>query len=536
MTDNRANRKLANTAFFAVCALSLTLSTTASAADLPADMQDRLKFGVRAYDAGENRSAFDTFFRLMSEGGQKFGASDGRMLRLYTNMGELYNKEKQFAYAEQCLKRGLNIAQKGFGDNSIQSVPALINLAQNYVDQGKDGLAQPLFKKALAIVDKPADTTLRPYVVVIETNLGSMYFAEGNYPAAEPHFKRAQQVATEALGAAHKWTITIGGMYAASLNAQGKTKEAKRAEQAAIAKSNEALSPVGAWNKQIAMADAAMAEKRYVDAESALKLALQAAQEIAAEPMLQALTLTRYAEVLLAQDKPMIAVEKLKTAQTIADSVLGSEDKAVLARAKQLADLERAHEQYADAEHLYLRVLKNVGKEFGTDSDQYAAALADLAGVYNGWAHYPQAVPYYTELLSLQEKKFGMDSDKLIPTLSALANAAQNNTQYFSKVNEKAEEHYNRAADIATKKFGKSSKGLAVILDSMSHYYQRRLDWDKATKTCAQVVSANEKNFGMDSPETVKALEHYAVVLRAAGMRDKAEPIESRIAKIKSTR
>ena len=86
------------------------------------------------------------------------------------------------------------------------------------------------------------------------------------------------------------------------------------------------------------------------------------------------------------------------------------------------------------------------------------------------------------------------------------------------------------------KHFGKNSKELAAVLDPLSHYYQRRLEWDKAAKTCTLVITADEKNFGPNSAETVKALEHYAVVLRAAGLRDQAEPIEARIAKIKGTK
>ena len=62
------------------------------------------------------------------------------------------------------------------------------------------------------------------------------------------------------------------------------------------------------------------------------------------------------------------------------------------------------------------------------------------------------------------------------------------------------------------------------------------IDWDKAEKTCTQVITANEKNFGPDSADTIKALEHYAVVLRAAGLRDQAELIEARIAKIRGTK
>lgn len=534
-SNNRRSTQSFLIALLAASACTSNIAATA-AAELPADWQERTKFGVREYEAGNNHGSFDTFSKLMVEGSNKFGASDGRMARLYTNMGEVYDEEKQYAYAEQCLKKGLNIAQKGYGASSIHTVPALINLAQTYVHQGKDAQAQPLFKQALAIVDKPGDEKLLPFVVVVETDLGAMYFAQGNYAFGEPHLKRALQVATQSLGPTHKWTTTVAGMYASCLRAHGKSKEAKAVQQAAVAKANETQSPIGIWNKQIELADQAIADKRYSDAEAALKLAIQASQDLATEPMLQVVTLTRYGRLLVLQDMPVQAIEKWKAAQILADSILGLEDKAVLEHAKQLADLEKTQNQYRDAEPLYRRVMTNAEKRFGPDSAEYAMALTDLAGLYNSWAQYPKAVTYYSKLLVLEEKQFGTDSDKLIPTLVTLANAALNNTQRFSEVNSQSEVYLKRAEGIATKHFGKNSKELATILDALSHYYQKHLEWEKAAKTCTQVITADEKNFGPDSAETIKALEHYAVVLRAAGWRDKAEPIEARIAKIKGTK
>lgn len=535
MTPTFTNSKrVAQSFLFALLlAFPVVSNVTATAKEPPSDWDEQIKLGVRAYETGENRAAFATFSKLMAEGSRTLGASDGHMARIYTNMGALYNEQKEYRYAEECLKRGLNIAQTGYGAGSLQSVPALIDLAQVYVNEGKDAKAQPLFKQALAIVSKPGDSDLLPYVAVIEANIGAMYFAEGNYAFGEPHLKRALEIATKSLGASHKWTVTIEGMYATCLRAEGKKKEAKAAEQAAVAKANETDSPIAIWNRQIGLADDATAAKKYTEAEAALKLALQASQAISAEPMLQAVVLTRYGQLCLLQDKPAMAIEKLKAAQTIADSVMGLEDSAVLDHAKQLADLERAHEQYADAEPLYIRLLARAKKQSGPESNEYAQALTDIAGLYNSWGQYPKAVPYYQKLLVLQEKQFGPDSDKVIPTLVALGTVAQNNTKFFSEVNETSEGYFKRAVDIATKHFGKNSKESTDVLVALSTYYQRHFDWDKATRTCNEVIKADEKNFGPNSPETVKALEHYAVVLRAAGLRNEAEPVEARIQQLK---
>jgi tetratricopeptide (TPR) repeat protein len=521
-------------AFLAALLTAFTCNSSL-AADLPADWQDGIRLGVRAYEKGENRVAFDTFYKMMVDGQRKFGASDGRMLRLYTNMGQVYDEEKQYQYAEDCLKKALSVGQKSFGDKAVELVPPLIDLGQVYVHESRDFLAKPLFEKALAITDKSEDEQLIGYAAVAEANLASMYYAQGNYPFGEPHFKRALELATKSFGPTHKWTTTIGGMYAACLHAQGKAKEAKLVEKAARAKANENQSPFAVWNRQITLAEQAIAAKKFPDAEAALKAATQALTDPSMEPMLQVITLNRHGQMYLSQGKPTLAIEKWKAAQALADSVLGAEDAVVLDHAKQLADLEKSQNQYREAEPLYARLVAATKNHYGAESEEYAKALSDLADLCSAGAQYPKAVTYYGKLLAWQEKKFGVDSDKLIPTLVALGTAAQNNTQFFSEVNEKAEAHLKRAAIIATKHFGKNSKELTGVWDSLSRYYQRHLDWDKAAKTCTMIIAADEKTFGPDSAETIKALEHYAVVLRAAGLRDQAEPVEARIAKIKGT-
>lgn len=512
--------------------LTLSASSGARSASLPSDWEDKIQMGVRAYDKGESRVAFDAFYKLMADGVRRFGESDGRMVRLYANMGAVYDEEKQYGYAEDVLKKGLNIAQKGYGADSMETVPSLINLGQVYVHLNKDSQAKPLFDKALAIVGKQGDDGL-PYAAVIEANLGAMYFAQGSYGFGEAHFKKASELANKAFGPTHLWTTTIGGMYAACLRAGGKGKEAKAIERAAVAKANENNSPFAVWSKRYEAAEDALADNNYSDAETSLKVALQTCEKISSEPMLQALTLNKYGDLLLAQKKNAMAADKYKAAQAIADAAMGTDDKSVLEHAKKLADLQRGINHYSEAAPLYERLVVHAKKTFGPDSEEYAVALKNLADTYTAWAQYPNAATYYGKLLALEERKYGVESEKLIPTLIALGNASQNNTTYFTEVNAKAETQLKRAADLASKHYGKTSKELTEVLDALSRYYQRHFEWEKATKACVQVIAASEKNFGPNSPETVKALEHYAVVLRAAGLRNEAEPVEARIAKLK---
>ena len=526
-------KHLTNISSAAILLSVIVLDRAATAAsELPSSWQERIKAGVHAYETGDNHWAFERNSRLMMDGEAKFGRTDGRMARLYTNMGEVYSRQERYEYAIQCLKQGLSVAEKAYGENSLETVPALIDLAQVYVHLANYGQAQPLLKRALAIVDKPGEDDLLPYLVVIETNLASMYFAEAKYDISEAHFKRAVLAATRSLGANHQWTTTIEAMYAASLRQLGKTKEAKAIERAAVAKANEIQSPIFIWYKQIGLADEAVAGKQFRDAEAALKRALEASQKLPEEPMLQVLTLSRYGQMFLLQELPELAIAKLKQAQALADTALGLEDKAVLEHAKQLADLESKKGQYLDAEPLYVRLVANARKQFGPESEQYTEALICLARLYNSCGYYQKATNNYSKALPLLEKQYGPDSEKLVPILVELGKELHGRP-YISGTEQKPETYLLRASSIATKKFGKDSKELVEVLDVLSKYYERHLEWSKAAKTFDQIIAADEKIYGPENSVTVKALERYAGVLEMFGRKNAAAAIEARISKIK---
>lgn len=501
--------------------------------ELPADWQERVKLGVYAYERNETRWAFDRNSKLMMDGESKFGSSDGRMARLYTNMGEVYSQQERYEYAIECLKKGLAVAEKAYGQNSLETVPALIDLAQVYVHQANYSQAQPLFKRALGIVDKPDDDKLLAYVAVIEADLGSMYFAESKFDISEPHFRRAVSAANKSIGPNHQWTTTMGGMLAASLRQLGRTKEAKAMERAAVAKANEIQSPMFIWYKQIGLADAAIANKEFREADTALKVALEAAQKLPEEPMLQIVTLTKHGQLFLLQQLPELAIVKLKQAQALADVTLGLEDNSVLEHAKQLADLESSKGQYADAEPLYLRLVTQAKKLFGPESEQYASALVSLAALCNSSGQYAKATNYYSKALPLMEKQYGSNSDKLIPVLVELGKEL-NGRPYIFEGQPKNEEYLLRAVKLATEKYGKDSKGEVEVLTVLSKYYEKHLEWAKAAKTFTQIIPADEKIYGPESPVTVKALERYVGVLEMIGRKTAAAEIEARINKIKA--
>lgn len=94
------------------------------------------------------------------------------------------------------LAQGM-VASLEKSDNGRELAAALNNLGQVYAGQGRDGLAEPLYKRAIALMEKSLglETSLLSAEL---TNLAALYQRQGRFTEAEPLFKRALAVSEKA--------------------------------------------------------------------------------------------------------------------------------------------------------------------------------------------------------------------------------------------------------------------------------------------------------------------------------------------------
>jgi len=77
-----------------------------------------------------------------------------------------------------------------------------VELAELYQDQGNSAAAEPLYKRAVAIVEKNEGPN-HPNLAASLVNLAALYQSEGNYSSAEPLYKRALAIYEKAQGPEH---------------------------------------------------------------------------------------------------------------------------------------------------------------------------------------------------------------------------------------------------------------------------------------------------------------------------------------------
>ncbi len=161
------------------------------------------------------------------------GLAQGGQWESYITAGQQAYQQADYAEAEKQFEAALKEAE-AFGPDDVRLATSFDNLATIYRAQGKFGKAEPLAKRALAIVEKALGPE-HPHVSTSLNNLAELYRAQGRYEAAKPLYKRALAIREKALGPDHPRVATSLENYAALLRKTGRGAEAEYMEARAKA-------------------------------------------------------------------------------------------------------------------------------------------------------------------------------------------------------------------------------------------------------------------------------------------------------------
>ena len=105
-------------------------------------------------------------------------------------------------YSEALPLAQAMVASLEKSDNGRELAAALNNLGQVHAGQGRDDLAEPLYKRSIALMERSLGLDT-PLVSAELTNLAGLYQRQGRFTEAEPLFKRALAVSEKGLSREH---------------------------------------------------------------------------------------------------------------------------------------------------------------------------------------------------------------------------------------------------------------------------------------------------------------------------------------------
>ncbi|MGY8704419.1 CHAT domain-containing tetratricopeptide repeat protein [Bradyrhizobium sp. 18BD] len=275
------------------------------------------------------------------------------------------------------LAQGM-VASLEKSDNGRELAAALNNLGQVYAGQGRDDLAEPLYKRAIALMEKSLGLDT-PLLSAELTNLAALYQRQGRFAEAEPLFKRALAVSEKGLSREHPDVGRALNNLATLYVKQERQAEAEPLFQRALAIYQKAAGPehpaVATVLNNIGQVDRDL--NRDADAEAPIKRSL-----------------------------------------AIREKVLGPDHPDVARSLNNLAGLYEHQKRYADAEPLYRRALVIRERALGPDHPDVLTSTSNLA-------YFLYVSGRTADALPLAERTLSSDRAQLRVVLPILFSARQ---------------------------------------------------------------------------------------------------------------
>ncbi|MDA9526734.1 hypothetical protein XI06_41880 [Bradyrhizobium sp. CCBAU 11434] len=275
--------------------------------------------------------------------------------------------------------------------NNRDLAAALNNLAQIYADQGHDDQAEPIYKRAIALMEKATGLDGVEIAPVLN-NLAALDQRQGRFADAEPLFKRALAVREKALSREHP---DVGQ----SLNN---------------------------------LATLYVKQERFAEAEPLFQRGLAIFQKVGGpEHPAVATLLNNIGQLDRDLGRDAEAEAPIKRSLAIREKVLGADHPDVARSLNNLAGLYEHEQRYADAEPLYRRALAIRERALGPDHPDVATSTSNLA-------YFLYVSGRIADALPLAEKTFAGDRAQLRVVLPILFAARQQSLLPDDKALDKA--------------------------------------------------------------------------------------------------
>ena len=270
-------------------------------------------------------------------------------------------------YSEAIPLAEAMLAKMEKGPPSKNLAGALNNLAQLYGEVGRDAEAEPMFKRAIAIMEKVVG--LEAVDIAIElNNLAALYQRQQRYAEAEPLFKRALALSERSLPPNHP---DIGR----ALN-------------------NLATN----YEKQ----------DRHAESEPLTRRALALYEKVAGpESPAVATLLSNLGQIVKAEGRFDEAEPIIKRSLMIREKVLGRDHIDVARSLNNLADLYQREQRFADAEPLFQRALAIRERTVGPDHPDTVASVNNLASLYEAEGRSADALPLVQRTMAIGHAQAG---------------------------------------------------------------------------------------------------------------------------------
>ena len=159
-------------------------------------------------------------------------------------LGRFYGTTEQWEKALPSLARLVSIRERALGKDHLEVALALVNVASAHSGLSHFSDAEPLFKRAIGILEPHAEAGTDDSLMYALNGLGQVYELQGDYRAAAPLYERSLRLREKHLGSDHSAVATGCNNLAVAYTGLGRDSEAEDLYRRALEISERSPMPV----------------------------------------------------------------------------------------------------------------------------------------------------------------------------------------------------------------------------------------------------------------------------------------------------
>lgn len=313
--------------------------------------------------------------------------------------------------AEYFLKRSLGLKRKTLGEEHLETINGICDLAFIYLVQGKNDAAEAYFSRALELSEIIMESDDRELIPIL-VGQGELYASKEEYYKAELLYTRAIRISEEKYGIEHKQTVTIYCKLAELHTGKGEYDKAEALFEKALGISEKILGEQAIETIQILSGFGKLytARGEYEKAEILYLKALENSEDLLTkEHSYIVVVLKKLGELYILKKEYDRARRFYKRALKVSDNALNEEQKkitGIVGVLTALGDLAVIKKNFAEGENFYKRALRECEELYRGEGIDTDAILKKLLALYSTEEEYEYANGSYCIVTEKREKGF----------------------------------------------------------------------------------------------------------------------------------
>ncbi|WP_148121947.1 tetratricopeptide repeat protein [Spiribacter roseus] len=402
-------------------------------------------------------------------------------------------------FATTMARLALSLVTSRYGEQSLETVSCLNNLATLLQERGDLNSAESTQRRVIALLENRRHSNPLAYLMSLN-NLGSLLWRKGEFHEAERLYREALELAVENQ-ARHLYSkATTLNNLAALLRDRGELTDAHRLASEALAisehcygehhpKTGTNLNNLGVLLKDLGNYEAA--ERCYRKALSVRTKTLGPAHPETST------SLNNLAEFLQDRGNLKDAETLYRRAITIRENTFGPEHFQTAMILSNLASLLRDTGDLESAERLIKKTIHIYKTNFGNNHHQTGLSLNSLAVVLQELKKYEEASRIYQRTIAVYKKTLGKSHAHTAATHQNHGVCLRTMGNY-----EKALKELEKALNINEQNFGPESEQAASTLSAIAKLYELTASYPKARDTYNNALTIRKKIHGTEHPKT----------------------------------